>query len=301
MADALPSLRALTAFIAVAERGGVRRAAEALNLSEAAVSHQIKNLEAHLGQRVFEKDGRGLRLTDLGRRYLDMVVGPVDDLRRASEAVSSRRVTRQVTLTLAPTLASLWLIPALGDFERDLPDVGLHLVTTTQLLDLERHDIDIAIRYLSRDAVPDHAQVGFSELAFPVCSPGLYKEMKDLAEPADILSRARLLVNDAHPDEWIWWSSRQREGIALSGDRKRFDASHMTLEASAQGYGIALGRRPMVDSYLSSGRLIAPLGEAEETGCRYVVLTPAGETRPVTRRVIDWIAARFRLLDEASA
>lgn len=301
MADPLPPLHALRAFITVAERGGVRRAAEALNLSEAAVSHQIKNLERHLGQRLFEKDGRGLRLTDIGHRYLAMVVEPVAELRQASEAVSSRRIARQATLTLAPTLASLWLIPALGEFERELSDVNLHLVTTTQILDLERHDIDIAIRYLPRDAIPDRAVVVFSETAFPVCSPERYKQTNDPAQPADMLSRSKLLVNDMHPDEWTWWSTVGGEAVKLSGERKRFDASHMTLEASAQGYGVALGRRPLVDSYLTSGRLIAPFGTAFETGYQYVILTQTDGIRPVTKRVIDWIADRFRLHDEAVA
>lgn len=301
MADPLPPLHALRAFITVAERGGVRRAAEALNLSEAAVSHQIKNLERHLGQRLFEKDGRGLRLTEIGHRYLGMVVGPVAELRQASEAVSSRRVARQATLTLAPTLASLWLIPALGDFERAFPDVSLHLVTTTQILDLERHDIDIAIRYLPRAAVPDHAVVVFSETAFPVCSPERYKETDDPAQPTEFLSRSRLLVNDTHPDEWNWWSTAGGEAVRLSRERQRFDASHMTLEAAAQGYGVALGRRPLVDSYLASGRLVAPFGTAFETGFQYVILTQIEGIRPVTKRVIDWIANRFRLHDEAIA
>ena len=293
MADPLPSFAALQAFIAVANRGGVRRAAEVLNLSEPAVSHRIKTLEQHLGQRLFEKDGRGLRLTDLGERYLGMIAGPMDALRRASDTIAAPRKTRHVTVTLPPTLASLWLIPAFQDFERALPDVSLHLVTTTQCLDLERHDIDLAIRYLPEDAVPDHARVVFSETAFPVCSPEQNETSKNAEGAVDILSRGRLLVNDIHPDEWDWWSVAYGKVVDLTGERRRFDASHMTLEAAAQGYGMALGRRPMVDPFLSSGRLVAPFGQAFETGYRYVILTRDGEIRSFTQRVIDWITARF--------
>ena len=293
MADPLPSLPSLQALIAVAHRGGVRRAAEALNLSEAAVSHRIKTLEQHLGQRLFEKDGRGLRLTDLGERYLGMIAGPIDELRRASETISAPRKARHVTVTLPPTLASLWLIPALQDFERALPDISLHLVTTTQCLDLERHDIDLAIRYLPEDAVPDHASVVFCETAFPVCSPQRYETRNNAEGAVGILLRGRLLVNDIHPDEWDWWSAAYDKTVDLTGERRRFDASHMTLEAAAQGYGMALGRRPMVDPFLSSGRLVAPFGQAFRTGYRYVILTRDGEIRSFTQRVIDWITARF--------
>lgn len=293
MADPLPSFPALQAFLTVAYRGGVRRAAQVLNLSEAAVSHRIKTLEQHLGQRLFEKDGRGLRLTDLGQRYLGMIAGPIDELRRASETISAPRRARHITVTLPPTLASLWLIPALQDFERALPDVSLHLVTTTQCLDLERQDIDLAIRYLPEDAVPDHARAVFSETAFPVCSPERYEKVEKTGELVDILFRGRLLVNDIHPDEWDWWSAAYGKTIDLTGERRRFEASHMTLEAAAQGYGMALGRRPMVDPFLSSGRLVAPFGQAFRTGYRYVILTRNGEIRSVAQSVIDWITARF--------
>jgi len=293
MADPLPSFAALQAFIAVAHRGGVRRATEVLNLSEAAVSHRIKTLEQHLGQRLFEKDGRGLRLTDLGQRYLGMIAGPMDELRRASDTIAAPRKARHVTVTLPPTLAGLWLIPALQDFERALPDISLHLVTTTQCLDLERHDIDLAIRYMLEDAVPDHARVVFSETAFPVCNPEQCERCTKAGEPVDTLLRGRLLVNDIHPDEWDWWSAAYGKTVDLTGERRRFDASHMTLEAAAQGYGMALGRRPMVDPFLSSGRLVAPFGQAFETGYRYVILTRSGEIRSVTQSVIDWITTRF--------
>lgn len=293
MVNPLPSLPSLQAFLAVAHRGGVRRAAEVLSLSEAAVSHRIKTLEQHLGQRLFEKDGRGLRLTDLGQRYLGMIAGPIDELRRACEAISARRRARHVTVTLPPTLASLWLIPALQDFERALPDVSLHLVTTTQCLDLERHDIDLAIRYLPEDRVPDDARIVFSETAFPVCSPERHRASQSAEGAVDTLLRGRLLVNDIHPDEWDWWSAAYGKTVDLTGERRRFDASHMTLEAAAQGYGMAMGRRPMVDPFLSTGRLVAPFGQAFRTGYRYVILTRNGGTGSAAQSVIDWLTARF--------
>ena len=141
--------------------------------------------------------------------------------------------------------------------------------------------------------MPDDARIVFSETAFPVCSPERHRASQSAEGAVDTLLRGRLLVNDIHPDEWDWWSAAYGKTVDLTGERRRFDASHMTLEAAAQGYGMAMGRRPMVDPFLSTGRLVVPFGQAFRTGYRYVILTLNGGTGSAAQRVLDWLTARF--------
>lgn len=267
----LPPLHALRSFHAAARFGQFREAAQALGLSESAISHQVRKLETYLGQQLFERTGNKVRLTSAGQSYFDAVEPALDRIRTATEALSGP--SSRVSLTLPNSLATLWLIPRLAQIEAALPEISLRMVPTSRVVDLRREQIDLAIRYgcnLWPGVVAHHLM---SEQTFPVCRPGLIAEGKD---PASALVGRRLLLNQNHREEWKEWA--QARGIAppSTDDALILDGADQIMLAAAEGLGIGIGSRPIADAWLSDGRLSAPFGTADESGCAYYLAYPAG-------------------------
>jgi LysR family glycine cleavage system transcriptional activator len=291
----LPPLHALRSFHAAARFGRFRDAAGALGLSESAVSHQVRKLEDYLGVRLFERSGNAVRLTLAGQAYFDEVDPAFSRIRSATEAMAGPCC--RVSLTLTTSLATLWLIPRLAQLEAALPEVNLQMVPSCRVIDLRREQIDLAIRY-GKGHWPGYAAHHlFDEQAFPVCRPGLLAD----GTPVDQALRANRLVVDAtYRDEWREWA--QAHGLeppSLEG-ALALDGSEQLLRAAAEGLGIAIGRRPMVDSLLDEGKLVAPFGTADESGCAYyLIYREDAELSVAARRVARWLVSLCKGDEEA--
>lgn len=194
MRSSLPPFAALETFLAVAGTGGVRAAARRLNVTDSAVSHQLRKLEEHLGAPLVERHGRGIRLTMAGQRYADQVAAPLAEIAGVTDRLFGTPQGIDVSLTVGPMVASLGLIPFVDELENNHPELVLHLVTTTRVLDLDAMGIDLALRYERRPAEEDDP-LSFPEYAFPVCTP-------DLAlHGAEQTLAQRRILNGAHPDD----------------------------------------------------------------------------------------------------
>jgi LysR family transcriptional regulator, glycine cleavage system transcriptional activator len=286
----LPPLHALRSFHAAARFGRFREAAAALGLSESAISHQVRKLEDYLGVRLFERSGNSVRLSLAGQTYFDEIDPAFARIRQATEALAGPCCS--VSLTLPRSLATLWLIPRLGELEAALPEVNVQMVPTRRVVDLRREQIDLAIRY-GRGAWSGYtAHHLFDEQAFPVCRPGLIAEG---ADPRVALRKARLIVDALYREEWREWAqAHDLEPPSLDGARA-LDGSEQILEAAAGGLGIGIGRRPLVDRWLAEGRLVAPFGSADESGCAYyLVYAEAEELSVPARRVARWLVGLCR-------
>ncbi len=285
--SALPPLHALRSFHAAARFGRFREAAAALGLSESAVSHQVRKLEDYLGVPLFERGGNAVCLTLAGQAYFEEIDPALSRIRRATEAVSGPCC--RVSLTLTNSLATLWLIPRLAQLEAALPELNLQMTPSPRVLDLRREQIDLAIRYGKGHWPGTIAHHLFDEQAFPVCRPGFLGE--DVELPAALEGR-RIIVGVGYREEWREWA--EAHGVlppSLEG-ALGLDSSEQILAASAEGLGIAIGRRPLVDSWLEDGRLVAPFGSADESGCAYYLVYPADEELSVpARRVARWLVA----------
>lgn len=287
---ALPPLHALRAFHAAARFGRFKDAAEALGLSESAISHQIKKLEAYLGTRLFERDGRTLVLSAHGRHYYERIDPAFSQIRQATEAMT--RPSGQVALTLTKSLASLWLIPRLGQLERAVPEITLQLVATSRLVDLAREQIDLGIRYGCAPWPGVEAEHLFHEEAFPVCRPG-YMTTPASADIAASLAPYRLIVYMA--DEWHEWVSARGQTLPDGMPTLKIDSHQDGMEAAAEGLGLAIGCRPLIDRYLEDGRLVAPFGACHRSGCAYSLIRPAGrELTLAAKKVARWIRETAR-------
>lgn len=288
----LPPFAALRAFHAAATHERYRDAAESLGLTESAISHQVRRLEEFLHTALIDRSGRRPKLTETGRRYLEQIEPAMRQIQAATEALLPASGRSTVRLTLPPSLAATWLIPKLGAFEREFPEIDLQIITTTRVIDLRREQMDLAIRH-GKGAWPDvEATFLLAETAMPVCAPDYLDPLPD--EPSQVDFRSvRLIVNGSFPDEWEEWARAHGLEPPPLTDLISLDAMEQVLQVAESGHGLAMGRRPVVDSWLERGRLVAPFGEAGPTGAAYY-LCRLKESMPTAagRRLERWLTER---------
>lgn len=289
MYRSLPPMPALRAFEAAAQMLSFKEAAAQLYRTPSAVSHQIRRLERDLGTALFHRDPGGLRLTEAGREYLRAVSGALDDLAEATTRLRRQHGQAAVAISLFPSFAVRWLIPRLHDFRARHPDVEIELISSVRRADLDSGLIDAAIRFGEGDWPGLRCDPLMAEERTPVCSPGLAAGPPPLRRVSD-LAHAVLLHNGAHPGEWAeWLAAAGVEGV--DADRGPvFDASNEVLAAAANGLGVALGRRPLVEVDLEAGRLVAPFEERVRTEGRYWLVAPeATADRPALAQLRAWL------------
>ncbi len=283
----LPPFAALRAFHAAASHDRYRDAAESLGITESAISHQLRRLEEFLGTALIDRSGRRPELTDTGRRYLAQIEPALQQIQAATEALLPASGRGIVRLTLPPSLAVTWLIPKLGAFEREHPEIDLQLITTTRVVDLRRDQVELAIRH-GKGAWPDvEAEFLLEETAMPVCAPGYLEPLPEKPSQA-LLRDVRFIVSVNFPDEWEEWTRAHGLEPPAAQDMIVLEALEQTLQVAENGHGLAMGRRPVVDDWLARGRLIAPFGDADPTGaayylCRSSQVTPTAAGRRLER------------------
>lgn len=285
----LPPLAALRAFHAAARTENFAQAGAELHISQSAVSHHIRRLEDYLGVRLFERLRASVQLTEAGARYFAEIHPAMERIREATGLLRHHDRRRRVTLTTQPSVANIWLIPNLGSLESRYPDIDLQLLANTRIIELDREQVDLALRFGSGNWSGVESRFLFAEQLIPVCAPGY---MADRAEPhvPSVLDQVRLIVNGTDPNEWIAWSAAR--GIDPPGlDRSlRFAESDQVLRAAENGFGLAIGRRPVVDPYLRAGSLVAPFGatERDDQAC-YLCFSQQREMPPHVTAVADWV------------
>ena len=287
----LPPFAALREFHAAATHDRYRDAAESLGLTESAISHQLRRLEEFLQISLFDRSGRRPILTDAGRGYLEQIAPAIRQIQAATEALMPASGRSIVRLTLPPSLAVTWLIPRLSAFERAHPHSDLQLITTTRVVDLRRDQVELAIRH-GKGSWPDvDAAFLLAETAMPVCAPGYLDPLPKTLTSA-VLRRARFLVAAHSPDEWEEWTRAHGVNMPARKNQIVLDAMEQTLQVAESGHGFAMGRRPVVDDWLTRGRLIAPFGDADPTGAAYYLCRPRGASPTAAGRHLErWLIA----------
>ncbi|HEX5377996.1 MAG TPA: LysR substrate-binding domain-containing protein [Phenylobacterium sp.] len=255
----LPSLSALQAF----QRSGIqlsfRRAARDLALSPSAISHQIRNLEEHFGVRLFARDGRVVRLTAEGERYLEAVTRSLSMLEEASRGLmhQGRGGRRELRVSGLPFFVSTVLIPSLSEFEKRWPDLTLRIESTHEYADFNRADVDVAIR-LGRERTAGLRLEPLIEVrGMPVCSPEV--AARGISEPED-LARHVLIHVSSQPRAWTAWL----KGVGCADLEPRghlwFDSLPAALDAAEHGLGVALAPHPLINGRKGFGETLVPVG-----------------------------------------
>jgi LysR family glycine cleavage system transcriptional activator len=264
MQDRIPPLPALRAFAAVAHHGSFARAAATLHVSTSAVSHQIRGLEADLGTPLLTRARNGAgttrtAATPAGQALLRAVDTAFAELAAACEAVRARGARPTLTISANGSVASLWLAPLLSSFAALHPSVQWQVRTFETVPDLVAEGVDLAILRARPGEAPDGDVKLFSETVFPVCSPSL-----GLTGRPEELLRHNLLQesHDTSPEkDWSTWLDQLGLGRRAKATRVEFSTFNAAIAAAVAGAGIALGRKPLIDSDLASGRLVRPFGD----------------------------------------
>ncbi len=253
----LPSLNWLRAFEAAARHTSFAEAAKELNVTPAAISQQVKQLEDWLGASLFTRQPRSLLLTDAGLGYLPIVRQAFDHLAAGTEDLFGSGRSGPVALRVSTSLTYLWLVPRLGRFLERHPDVSLRLTTTVDGLSFGQAGTDLEIRYGSGQWPGFRAERLFWEALFPVCAPALLGGAVPLAKPEDLASHT-LIHMIGEPENWqMWLNAAGVSGLSV-GSALQFDLHMMATRAAIEGTGVALGLSPMVDDALAKGLLVAP-------------------------------------------
>ncbi|MEX2617741.1 MAG: transcriptional regulator GcvA [Alphaproteobacteria bacterium] len=285
----LPPLNALRAFEATARLMTLAAAAEELNVTPSAISHQIRSLEDALGVPLFHRVNRRLTLTREGRLLLP---GLSDAFRRMVSAMSALESNKRqgvLTVSTLETLAMHWFMPRLPSFQDTHPEIEVRISTTIRVVDFEHDDIDLAIRH-GRGAWPGlSSDFLFSLETIPVCSPTLATAKAPLDNPAD-LSRHILLHTDASPDEWPdWLASAGQPGLTPLRSLI-FEKTNFALAAAMKGIGVAIADRHIVAEDIDTGRLIAPFAHALNRDTGYYLVYPSNRAEhPKIRVFRDWL------------
>jgi len=267
MAFRLPPLSSLRVFEAAARHNSFRKAADELNLTASAVSHGIQTLESWLGVELFHRQSRGLRLTGAGEIYAPLVNRALSVLAKATDRLPGRKATGTLSVSSAPTFANKILLPRLERFAAQFPDIRVSINTSQRHVDLTLDDFDIAIRNTSAKKPGSNWTLLAGETLVPVCSPGLKKRLgAGGGSGGDALSGARLIHITSVSDDWNHWFRTSGMAVPASFNGElRVDTVQMGFDAAMRGLGVVLGRRPLVDDDIESGRLV-PLVEQTIAG-----------------------------------
>jgi LysR family glycine cleavage system transcriptional activator len=308
MSERLPPLNALKAFEAAARHLSVTKAALELNVSAGAVSHQIRNLEAHLGVQLFHRQNHGLSLTAAGQAALPPMR---EGFGRLAEAVQQMRSgqQRQGALRVAapPSFAAKWLAGRLSRFAARHPGLDIVLSADPDLIDESADgsngapgdpDIDLAIWFGAGQYPGSRVDKLFDVSAVPLCSPRLLAGEDAIRQPADLRHHTLLHDDTAYagrPDWGAWLAAMDVQGVDASRGL-RFNHSALALEAAAEGQGVVLSLRLLALADLAAGRLVMPFEFGLPLRSAYYVVSPETTAdRP------DNVAFRQWLLAEAQA
>lgn len=290
----LPPLDLIEGFEAAARNLSFTKAAAELNLTQSAVSRQIKSLEEWLGVPLFERRTRSLALTRQGETLYREVPGILRAVEEVSHRIRQETLTRTLTVTTTASFASLWLIPRLPGFTRVHPEVDVRISASNTMVDLERNNVEIAIRYTGT-APTQPATKLFEEEVFPVCAPQLLKDPKrPLSSPSDLCHHVLLHYDDpANRISWLDWPT-WLESVGLrdfkAAGSVRFNQYDQVVVAVTSGQGVALGRYPLLRNLLESGTLVAPFSDKSIAPRAYYLIQSSGSAgNPDVQQFVQWL------------
>ncbi len=288
MSRRLPSLNALKAFEAAARYESFTRAAEELCVTQGAVSHQVKALEAELGLKLFNRERQRLVITDAGRRYLDVVRDAFDRIAAGTEALLQRQRGGVLTVTTSPNFAAKWLVPRLSRFVEAHPGIDLRISASLQHVDFAREDIDLAIRHGDGSSNGLHQTRLCTEELVVVCSPRLLSGKAAIRRPGDLAKHTLLHVNDRN--DWSRWLEAIGGANVDVSRGPVLNQASMAIDAAVDGQGVALARTALAAWDLINGRLMCPFATAlPVTYAYWIVCTKAAARLPKIGTFRDWL------------
>lgn len=289
----IPSLQALACFDAAARHESYTRAAQELALTQSAVSRQIGALEDYLGLALFRRTRHGVALTPEGADYARQIAPRLQALERDTlDAMSRQGAAGSISLAAVPTFATRWLMPRLPQLAASHPELLVHIETRTRPFLFADTDFDAALYSGTPEQVANWAGTRATRLieeeVVPVCAPALLGTRKRL-QPRD-LATLPLLQQSTRPQAWRQWFETMAVEAPASLSGPRYELYSMTAAAAAQGLGLALVPRLLIEPELERGELVVACAKPLKSGRSYwLVLPDRGEPRPALTRFTAWL------------
>ncbi len=303
----MPPLRAVKAFLAAAKYQNFTRAAEALCVTQAAISRQIRDLEDHLGTELFDRAGRAVKLTDAGSNFYDVVQLSFSSIAQAAERMRSNTSSKHVvTLCCSPAFNHFWLGPRLPAFFADYPEIDLNLVITQNFLSFEtgvHPDIIICKTMKSHDGY--NSQPLVCDVIYPVCTPLYLEQHPELQSIQGILDSALLNLSPygrsqvAEHVDWSGWFAHYNIDLKTRSRAAPhfFNANdyHLLIQLALDHQGVALGWHYLVAPLVENGLLVRPVKEKlvhRETR-HYLNFNEDKARDPSCCKLRDWLIDEF--------
>ncbi|MDA1101283.1 MAG: transcriptional regulator GcvA [Proteobacteria bacterium] len=288
-----PSGGALRAFDAAARNLSFTDAAAELNQTQGAISHQIKELELRLGVKLFRRGPRGISLTESGATYLPYVREALDRLRAGADALRHEGDDNMLTISCSPNFAAKWLVPRLGTFSREHPDIDLRISASMQHVTFDNDGIDLAVRHGEGDWPHLHVTQLCKEEIFPICSPHLLRSRNQVDGVGGLAEFG--LLHDQDRAGWTKWLT------AMGAPLEKFELDHgpvfsdasLVMDAAVAGQGIALARSALAALNLRAGSLVRPVRDAMAAQFAYWIVCPKPRAqRPQISGFRQWLVAQ---------
>ncbi|MFC4707675.1 LysR substrate-binding domain-containing protein [Paraburkholderia caffeinitolerans] len=280
------------------------KTAQAFNLTQSAVSQQIRHLEERLGYALFVRQARGLKMTEKGEALLDTMSSAFADINRTLQELGMSNAPLQVSCL--PSFALQWLMPRLSEFHRQQPKVSVRLKAEFQILDrqaMDADDIDVAVRYDPVQYSRLHADVIMDEYLFPVATPEYLAKHPACANGESL--EDVVLLHDASPwvdapefVEWRTWLEEFRPAWTQYLDGPQFNFSSLAITAALNHQGVAMGRAALVHDEIRSGRLVNVFGKHARAPARYMLLSRQPDD-PRTAAFSNWLKGECARFDDA--
>jgi DNA-binding transcriptional LysR family regulator len=305
---AMPSFKAMRSFVAAAKYRSFTRAAEALCVTQAAISRQIRDLETHLGTELFIRSGRDIQLTAAGTALFDAAQLSLLNIFQATERIRREKSDkRTLTLCCSPALSGLWLSHRLKDFFSANPDVDLNVITTQHFQGMEPGTTPDIFITKTVDLGPGYLRIPlFHEVVYPVCTPRYLEAHPELGTLEGMRNSVLLDLNPygrsqlSEQVDWNVWFALQSQYAQIPGsDNAQYFSSNdytLLIQMALDDQGIALGWDHLVRHLIRQGRLVRPVQEelTFSEALQYLMVNEKKADDPACVRLRDWLIAQFK-------
>ena len=268
----IPPTQALICFESSARHESFTKAAEELSLTQSAVCRQIANLEEFLDIQLFRRTRRGVKLTDAGQTYSRRIASRLDAVERDTLSVMGNQGTATLELALVPTFGTQWLLPRLGKFLRQHPQITVNLTNRTRPFLFADTEFDAAIYFGDGDWSGTQTDFLMKESPIPVCSPALIAPQQQLSP--ERIANLPLLQQTTRPYAWRQWFAAVDMRVEHDLNGTRLELFSMLAQAAMHGLGVALIPPFLIRQELADGRLISPCPRSFDSSNSYFLVIP---------------------------
>ena len=273
---------------AVARLGNITLAAGELCVTQGAISRAIMRLEEHFGKPLLVRGNRRVELTEAGKNLLDRIGPSLDTIEKVSSEMRRSSSTKELTLSVAPSFFSNWLVPRLNRFEAKHPDIALRFVHYDEGEEFIDSTPDVSIRAGAMNAPSVFCDYLIGRAVTPICHPSLIESGK-VKEPSDLL-RQPLLYHRSLPAIWSVWCEQVGIPDAEIKPFREFDYVTILIEAVAAGIGVAIVPRCLLDQHLELGKIVAPFDHIVESGRGFYFCGPKSKSDMTNVRLFrEWL------------